>query len=404
MKTEMKKNNKMVMALAVIAAFAMISVAGIALSDDSAAAKISNNILIQPGETSTTDYDFYVKESNLVLNTPVNFVFKVNAGGSYTGTVQIGTLTDDEVTYTPYSSLKMAGAGAVIVYATVEKTDSGILAFFTITNVDKKADGAMPAGTYELTKGQIVLGYAKAATPEYEGATFCGKIKVGDFTATANYVLGTILALDSSGKARISGAAVSPAEVLPFASSKSDKFSAQDGVKFYPSYDIRTLVLEGAASLQFPESFQKLLDDNISAPVPAMKKFMNDELVDYLALPAQGVVLTGTSFDAFATDSVNVTVEAGAVITAGGSERSATVASSVAFETEAATVFDAAYLVSNDGKVYTGTIVAGLVTFGNVPFGTYTLVAYELANNQIWYSSNATVAATSFSLWVLDWE
>ncbi|MCL2296603.1 MAG: polymer-forming cytoskeletal protein [Methanomassiliicoccaceae archaeon] len=397
----MKKNNKMVLALVVVAALAMVSIAGIALSDDSAAAKISNNILIQPGETSAVDYDFYVIEDN--LSTPISFVFKVGEGGSYTGTVQLGTLTADEKTYTSYGALKMAGAGAVLITATMEKTDSGIIAFFTISNLNKDFGGATPAGTYELTKGQIKLGYYDGTN----GASFCGKIKVGGFTATANYVAGTILALDSKGKARISGVAASPVEILPSTNVSSDDFNVLDSGKYYPKYDSRTLVLEGEATIQFPESYQKLLDDNMGAIVadllpPAvlvgvLEHFMDAPLAPLVPpiLPLAGIN-PGTSFDIFATDSVYVTVEAGAVISAGGSERPATVSETITIETEAATAFSEAFLVSSDGKVYSASIVAGLITFEYVPFGTYTFVAYD--GTQMWYSTGARVSATSFTL------
>ncbi|MDR1405084.1 MAG: hypothetical protein LBJ20_05930, partial [Candidatus Methanoplasma sp.] len=158
MKTERKKNNKMVLALAVVAALAMVSVAGISLlqSDDSDAA--GTYIPLTPGkpfvidDASTTSYDFYVDEGASGV-----LVIKITEQANYSGTLSIGTLSSEDV-YTAYTSIELKDAKAVQLTAVASAAPTGLVSFFALGNIDKKVDGVLPAGTYDLKQGQVVLG------------------------------------------------------------------------------------------------------------------------------------------------------------------------------------------------------------------------------------------------------
>ncbi|MDR1404116.1 MAG: hypothetical protein LBJ20_00915, partial [Candidatus Methanoplasma sp.] len=114
-------------------------------------------------------------------------------------------------------------------------------------------------------------------------------------------------------------------------------------------------------------------------------------MMKYLA----GLFGTSTvpSFDVFVTDSVNVTIAEGAVITSG--DRAATVAESVTFA--AGDNVDGAFLISSGGNVYSADVTTPTApVFRYIPFGTYTLVVYSGTN--VWYSTDASVSQSAFSL------
>ena len=362
MKTEMKKNNKMVMALAVLTALAMISIAGIALSDDSDAVVISNDIQIQPGDNVTNDFDLYVYEGDSGY-----FEFSVANGGKYTGTLRLGTLSADKTTYTPYCELKLTNVSAVMINGEIFEYDWETVAYFAIGNYDKKFEGALPQGDYELKQGQVLLGSPATNT------TFCGTIVAGDLEVTANYVVGTIISLDSSGNTRISGQAASPNSMLPVSKTKSDEFDVGAGTTWYPSYNSRTLSLKGTASILSPEVLQKIWDK------------AGDWVFGW------GVY----GVDTFGTNNVNVTIEEDTVITAGN--RPTTVAAVVTLDAEDVAW---AYLIASDGWSYSASVAGAspdYIEFYDVPYGVYTLILRTAGTSSIYYGT-ANVSASGVTV------
>ncbi|MDR3075066.1 MAG: hypothetical protein LBU30_03375, partial [Candidatus Methanoplasma sp.] len=429
MKTEMKKN-KLVLALAVVAAFAMVSVAGIAVlqSDDSDAAAtegVFSPLVAAPtgpfiiNASVTSSYDFYVNEGA----TFGALVIVVQENVNYNGILRIGVMSADKV-YTPYTSIELKNASAVQLTAMAINTDvTGFVSLFEIGNLNKDFGGALPQGDFEVKQGQVMLGSATVDVDQYDWnyfawgmdnltdindflwylangfdymvdeekmVSFSGKITAGEFSATANYVAGTYISVDSAGNARVSGVAVSPNEMLPYDTVNSK----------YPAFEDRTLIFEGKASIQFPEAIQKLLDRNLgdldvstaylSSQLPSI-----GDILSMTYLPATG------SFDLFATDSVNVTVAEGAVITTG--DRPATVAASVELKVGTADTVVGAFLIGSDGSSYKADItgLAGdSAVFEFVPFGTYTLIVYNGVglDLKVWYSTNAVVSESGLTL------
>ncbi|MCL1811063.1 MAG: hypothetical protein FWG41_02425 [Methanomassiliicoccaceae archaeon] len=400
MKKEMKKNNRMFLALVVVAALAMVSVAGIALSDDSDAALISNNIIIQKGETNTTSYDFYVNEADDIFEV---FEFTVKEGGNYTGTIRIGVFDAANNVYVPYCEMQLTNASAVRLAGVVYQSDitDGVVAFFMISNIDKDFDSAFPGGTYDLKQGSVMLGAAEEFydydwldTPLKSGnataalmsifsflqsysdlVAFNGKITAGDFAVTSAYTLGTMISLDSAGKARFSSLydACSDDNALPF-----------DPVAMaYPDDEERTLSFEGEASLQYPESIQKLMDKNLGNFPPGL-----------LSHPTWGIYFC----DVFSVYGINVTVEDGAVLTAG--DRAPTVAEALMVE---GTDINWAVLVGENGNVIYNTSVVPFgandaAVFDYVPLGVYKLLLIQGSTGEYGYFGTATVTAAGITL------
>ncbi|MDR3075063.1 MAG: hypothetical protein LBU30_03360 [Candidatus Methanoplasma sp.] len=418
----MKRNDIMVLALAVVAAFAMVSVAGIAVlqSDDSDAAGtegVFNPLVAVPtgplviNASVTNSYDFYVNEDAAFGA----LVIVVTENANYSGTLRIGILTADKV-YTPYTTIEMKGASAVQLTAMAINTDvTGFVSLFEIGNLNKDFGGALPQGDFEVKQGQVMLGSSTTGVSQAEWeafsalidsttdingflqsvfidsmeqtavngnfVSFSGKISAGEFSATANYVAGTIIALDSDGKARVSGLAVSPNEMLPYDTENSE----------YPAFEDRTLIFEGKASIQFPEAIQKLLDRNLGSLDKTTVEFPAlGSLESILGMTGQSV---SGSFDLFITDSVNVTVAEGAAITSG--DRTPSFVAKVSFD--AGADVNGAFLIGSDGEVYSADVgTATAPVFSYVPFGTYTLVVYTAEN--VWYGTNATVSESGFTL------
>jgi len=348
----MKKNNKMFLALVVVAALAAVSVAGIAMhSGSSDAALISNNVGVQDGETNSTDYSFFATDADLSMG-PVNFTFTVAATGNYNGTIQLCTATSvtdkDPVVY---CELQLKNASAVVVYGTMEKVNGIINAVFTITNLstDSKvsSDGiyeltdGVPSGEFTLTKGQVEIG--SAAVP------FNGTVKAGSFSITSEYVSGAVVALTDDGNALLSG---------------DVELNIVPGVSTDPNYEdpAGSLSLSGAASIQLP---------------PAQQKIAESE---------------GTLGEISFTSAVNVTVEDGAVITAG--DAAPTMAESVSFD--AGDNVEYAFLIDSSGKSIAADLTDPMApVFKYVPFGNYTL--FVIGNGGV-YRGSATVSSTTFAI------
>jgi len=362
----MKKNNKLILALVVVAALAMVSIAGVAMhSGNSDAALISNNIVIKDGETNTTDYSFYAVEGASDI-----FTFTVPETGKYTGTIEIGTAADNEGKgYVSYAAMQLADASAVKVQGCIftDADSKEVIAYFVITNLNKDVGGTLPSGTYKLTQGAVTLGND---TGTDASMSFSGTVSAGDFSVTSSYTCGMTVGLNSDGTAVISGDVTSPNYALPQDKTVTDDAKTPWNDQF-PAPDQRTLSLSGTASIQNPDTWQTAFDRYGDGSNPAV----------------------------FETTDVNVTVEDGAVITAG--DRAPSVATvSIMVSNSAAN--QSAYLVADDG--WSVAADAGFVTdakgnqmiqFTSVPFGSYTLIMQ--VDNQLYYS-DVTVSESGLSL------
>jgi len=338
MRKEMKKNNKMLLALVVVAALAMVSVAAVAVESSDAEEVYwkmgADNKLIING-TSTSDYNFYSPDGVMGKDCPI----EITASGKYTGTLSIGTL-DSKMVFTPLASLKLTDASNVMINA---KLDADGTAYFEISNVSRKAevqnDGTyvlkdgVPGGTFELMKGEIKIGIGSIP--------FNGTVSAGGFSMKAEYVTGAVLAITDDGKVTIEAAASAALDAKSEGVTVPSNLE-KDGPYVFPS---ATLSLSGEASISRGASF----------------------------------IVT----------AVNVTVEDGAVITAG--DEAATMADEVTIEVEASETLKYAFLESK------GSVIASDSTgkFENVPFGSYTLYVFveDAAGKIMPFKGTATVTS-----------
>lgn len=272
MKTEMKSKNKMFLALAVVAALAMVSVAGIALqSDDSAADKRLDPIGINDRpviaeESGAIEWRFYINESTFAVDLPFGIGFNIGfieipRDVTVTGTISIGTYDDKSKVYTALDTIQLNGvSGAKLTMIAVWSSELNVdLTFFMVGNYDSPFDfdaiteivenfngigdlydqilennpytgtDVPPTGDFELVLGDAMLG---AVTPEIvkkivaifidgpgdiaetvigiveEIRPFTGKIVAGDLTVESVCTLGTFLTVAEDEPTGIAVAAI----------------------------------------------------------------------------------------------------------------------------------------------------------------------------------------------------
>ncbi len=206
-----KKNNKMFLALAVVAALAMVSVAGVALqSDDSDAAA-----LLMPmgnGDNSTTiiedtsvDATFYINldasQPNGAQEYGVQYV-KIKEGLAVTGTISIGTADNSKgENYKEYATIKLDGVKnavfTLIMAPEVNNVFVGMILVGDEATVDLGAadvkdvikDYKPVEGTVELTKGWLMGGAIRPDT-DITSADWPTIMNDGDFDIPALYSVG----------------------------------------------------------------------------------------------------------------------------------------------------------------------------------------------------------------------
>jgi len=366
----MKNNSKIALVLIIVAA--MVSVAAITIhSDNSVAAggmyyAMDNSQISIDGDLAI-DYnlDVDINAAPGDYSCPI----MITSNGNYTGTLSIGILDKSTTpwTYTTYASLLLTGASNVQIVASIE-TGPIIVAGFEVSNMSTNAqlatDGTyelrdgVPSGTFEVTQGMVQLGISNGTTD----VPFNGTLTAGGFSMASEYVYGATVAIADDGTVQLSGYAYAPVMSAPNPVPPA-------GVTF--NYPTPKLSFSGSASIQYPDALQQLLDS------------WGDNVTDVLT-----------------TVGVEVTIEDGAVITAG--DRVPSLATDVSIEgTNIArgVLFDVAnpdaWNSNDNGNTQvngTGTVV----TFYNVPLGTYTLFMY--ANTDYVYLSAVTVTATGITL------
>ena len=356
MDIKMKKNNKMFLVLVVVAALALVSVAAVAAHSSNAAGTYwqmtepTNNKLVID-ETSTMDWNIVVPDT---FTGTAACEILITANAKYTGTLTVGTLSSDLV-FTPYAAMKLTDASNVQLIANMDCTSAPI-ACFNISNMSIAAgvtDGAytltdgVPAGTFVLTQGYVTLG----ATIDGVDIPFCGTVSAGSFSMAAEYVSGATVAITDDGSALLSGKAVA---IIDDPVSAPAGFVNPDGA----------LTLSGPASIQTPPAEQLAAEMN------------------------------GDPLDLSFTSEVNVTVNDGAVITAG--DAAPMLAETVTIETGPTDNFVAAILVDSNGNSFAAKDLSGPIEFKFVPFGSYTLFAITDAGAV--YKGTATVNDTTLTL------
>jgi len=356
---EMKtKKNKMFLAMAVVAALAMVSVAGIVISDDADAAPsipigTNDQPVIVAGE-SAIELNFYASvwsalDASLSIN--LGYVY-VLPGESVSGTISIGTV-DAKGVFTATDTIKVTNAGGFRITLVSAMINGEQVAILAIGNVDDTEEE--PTGTFELVKGKAVLGqlspgqiddiiniYYNPFDP-LDFISFCdttpftGTLKAKDLELKASYIGGTIVSVE--GDVATMGGLVNP---------------------YSPSATIDAeLSVSGTAKLEYPDSIRAFLDGSSIMP------------------------------DVFYSLAA-VTIEKGADISIGNIEPMT--AGSVTIATGGG--FSYAYLIAADGEVISpDSWGASTATFDDVAVGEYTFIGYN-ATDGVFYGKYTVAGST----------
>jgi hypothetical protein len=375
---EMKaKKNKMFLAMAVVAALAMVSVAGVVtISDDSDADTTSMFI----GTTIEITEDKSALELNLVVDiwniSGMNIGLGIGnvhvlPGVSVTGTINVG-YKDASGKFVITDSLKLTNAGgfnATVIVISAEgdlASLAGLLgisipsfvldnqiSFIGIGNDDATT---APTGSFELTKGEAILGsistpgviqvlldeFVNGGTVDFVGellatvTPFTGNMKVKGLELEATDVAGTIISAEGNTAIMTGGAAS------------------------LPGYDAK-LTIKGTAVVDWPT-----------------------EIKDVMTM-----ISLGTIPQVFISYDAAVTIAADADITIGSVEPLAV----EEFCIEAGDLVDFGYLYSASGKVFVGDAIGYNLYFDGVPVGTYTLIMGTDVGD-LFYSTNVTVSGS----------
>ncbi|AIZ56149.1 hypothetical protein Mpt1_c02490 [Candidatus Methanoplasma termitum] len=181
MRNEMKRNNKMLLALVVVAALAMVSVAGIAVSEKSDAAnridQMNGGLTIFDGSDSSLNARFFILP-NQVADGGMQYV-KIAPGVTLSGTITVGTADNvNGANYKEYASVTLTGvSNAVFNLLMAPDGKGGLMGIIMVGDAaDVNLAAATPdkvitnyattTGSIELTNGALVLG---AVRPISEG-------------------------------------------------------------------------------------------------------------------------------------------------------------------------------------------------------------------------------------------
>lgn len=268
MKTEMKNKNKTFLALVVVAALAMVSVAGIAVvSDDSSADRYSAMSILSPSSDildGTTDADlyYYIPESGL-MGLPLNAGYTtiiVPEGSTFNGTINVCT-QDADGKFIVHTTLAVTGASAVkFMVAAVWTEFTGAITAVTVSNLDVDGE-VLPTGDFDLTKGQAVIGSVDITS--FDFIPFSGTLTSGDFSVKTEYVAGIVVtAATQDESARIGGQAIylAPASALP--------------------EDEGAITLEGTASVGYPDILYEVFDI-VYSNLPVVLEAVGELYIDY---------------------------------------------------------------------------------------------------------------------------
>lgn len=183
-----KSKSKMFLAVALFAALAAVSVAGVVLQEDSYADAPATSITSQEYVINgDANVNIYIKKADTAL---VDLELKVV--GKSTGTVNVGYYADEaaKTGYTVVATLVLTDASNVSIRVAGQYyvATGEYLGAFTLNNVD--TDGTvLPSGSYELKLGAALIG-------DHNG--FNGALKAGDFTVATEWVKDVVVIYDGT--------------------------------------------------------------------------------------------------------------------------------------------------------------------------------------------------------------
>ena len=392
---EMKtKKNKMFLAMVVVAALAMVSVAGmVVVSDNSDAVKnpigLSDAPIIIDANDSALDMNFYVNEWNVLgmgIGIGIAHVY-VLPDVTVSGTINLGYYADP-VNYTGWTvtdSIKVTNASGFRVTVVAISVDGEIVPGLVLDDqisfiaVGDASSTTNLTGSFELTKGEAVLGQLspgviQAILDEYVTGPATGDI-LANLLGLVTPFTGTLKAGTLELKAEdVAGIMVSVEGSVPTMTGASMGMSATPlGAK---------LSISGTAVIDYPTEIKSLLTLIPGSVVnsvltPILSPFIGGSAV--LAVPQ---VYVG---------DVSTVIEAGADISVGNVEPLA--ASEFTVESGDAIVY--AYLVSPSGRIFAAmTPTPNSAVFYDVPAGQYTffITTFDGTDVGAFFSNNFTVS------------
>ena len=390
------EKSKMMMALAVVAALAAVSFAGIAMSDDAAAAEGTMYPLgstEEPtiiNESGNINYQFYFDAGLLGNFMNHGFVY-VAPGVSVTGTISVG-IRDDKGTaspaddvFTAIDTLKVTNAGSFrLTLVMIDEGNGEYLSLISIGNIDH-TDKDLPKGDFEVTKGKVVLGqvsgeaafYGFDATTAKLVTAFTGTIKAAELTVVSNYAGGMTVGVEN-GKAIISGGATTFNEVLPGFDATPSKITVEKEDRF--------VSLSGKADVKVPTTMDWLA-------------FYIAELLSNSAFDPFDYVSSSFSGDPdfLYIDSVTLTVEEGSEINVGNAMPEIAGLIEIAIE---GTLRGSGMIIGNDGNVYISSAGSlGVITFEDIPVGPQYMVYLNIDNDGFFFYGTLTIngSATGYT-------
>jgi len=174
MKNEMKKNNKMLLALVVVAALAMVSVAAV-VSDGADAANRNDQMV--GGTTILTSDDSNLNATFFILPDQERGIQSVTItdGVTISGTIAVGTADNrNGDNYVEYASVTLSGVSNAVFTLMLVPNEAGelvgIIMVGDAAKVDLKAatpdlvitDYKPTTGTFEVTQGTLIAGAIRA--------------------------------------------------------------------------------------------------------------------------------------------------------------------------------------------------------------------------------------------------
>ena len=181
MRKEMKKNNKMLLALVVVAALAMVSVAGIVLSEKSDAAGYRNDQM-KGGTTnlleteSNMNAEFYIalgtNETGMGYDFGVQYV-SIADGVTISGTISVGTADANGKNFVEFASVTLSEVQNAVFTLLLIPDENGNLVGMIMVGDMATIDTTVPApyqvsdykamtGTVEVKSGGMVAGAIRA--------------------------------------------------------------------------------------------------------------------------------------------------------------------------------------------------------------------------------------------------
>jgi hypothetical protein len=356
------ENKKMLLALAVVAALAAISFAGIIVSESSDAADLNHTR--EMGTQDTQDFisgegiaRFYIQE-NAAGSAFGGVHVTIVSGQTFTGTIEVGIAKDalgnDFVAVASLDVSNIASTRFTIVaYWTAE---TGGVATILVGNMDK-VGVTLPAGNISVKSGSAALGaflpssnfisaYAAAISSGVYTAyytimntmaiPFTGAISFGDDAViTAEYIAGPIFAAE--GKIYGGTAYYAPTDADLLAARVA---AGTDGI----------LSIKGDASVGFADDF-----------VAFYNSAMGRGIVAGYNAAAGGTVLSSTNPIFSVGQDINFTVEAESKITVG--DQTANYADVKLLVEAASAAVSVARAVDGNGNVFDATVANEEITF-----------------------------------------